>query len=381
MELEGSVIETGVDKLVKLVKERGRVALADTAKELGVSATVVQEWVDFLEDEGIISVEYKLTKPYLVERKLSKKEVEAKAKEFEGKKDVFVRKAEVSLSFLEKQSEELKKVKAEFDKLKNDLGMQLENVRNELNELDKFQHIKQEMQKQIEDQKNDTKIKIEELIRQITTEQRRYQELVSDVKKERDELTREKTDAKSIEESEKILNKRLTELKSMIGMIEKKVTDEDAAIKNSESHINRLSTMIDDIKKHVEEEKSVIGPLIDKSREQEKKVLELQSIIIKKISQNQEKVSNVKDIANKVNTFFQKKMAVMNLVDLVNKDRDELEKSLIELIKKAKAFQLTAKGSDIGKEMEDLEKRFNDVDKKKSAFEVELKKLNSFFKG
>ena len=80
MEIESSIIETGVDKLVNLIKERGRVALQDAAKELGVSTTVIQEWVDFLEEEGIISVEYKLTKPYLVDRKLTKKEVEAKAK-------------------------------------------------------------------------------------------------------------------------------------------------------------------------------------------------------------------------------------------------------------------------------------------------------------
>lgn len=74
MYLKGSIIETGIDKLVNLVKERGRISLEDAAKELRQSTTVVQEWVDFLEDEGIISVEYKLTKPYLVERKLFDKE-------------------------------------------------------------------------------------------------------------------------------------------------------------------------------------------------------------------------------------------------------------------------------------------------------------------
>ena len=129
MDIESTVIETGVDKLVNIVKERGRIALADAARELGVSTTVIQEWVDFLEEEGIISVQYKLTKPYLVERKLTKKEVESKAKEFAGKKEVFIRKAEVSLSFLEKQAEELKKVKGEFDKLKDELGLQLDTVK------------------------------------------------------------------------------------------------------------------------------------------------------------------------------------------------------------------------------------------------------------
>ncbi len=32
-----SIIETGVDKLVKLVKERARISMEDAAKELGIS--------------------------------------------------------------------------------------------------------------------------------------------------------------------------------------------------------------------------------------------------------------------------------------------------------------------------------------------------------
>ena len=113
--MESRVIETGVDKLVNLVKQRGRIALSDSAKELGVSSSVIQEWVDFLEEEGILGVEYKLTKPFLVEKKLSKKEVEVKEKEFAIKKDNFVKKAEFSLEFLEKQAEDLENVKDEFN--------------------------------------------------------------------------------------------------------------------------------------------------------------------------------------------------------------------------------------------------------------------------
>ena len=380
MEVESSVIETGVDRLVNIVKERGRIALQDAAKELGVSTTVIQEWVDFLEEEGIISVEYKLTKPYLVERKLTKKEVETKAKEFSSKKDVFIRKAEVSLSFLEKQAEDLKKVKAEFDKIKSELGMELDTVRDDLKELERYQQLKAELQRVVEEQKNDAKLKIEELTKQVLREQKKYQEIVAGITKEREELSIEKAEAQSIEESEKILNKRLTELKAIIGLIEKKVLGEDAAIKNSELHIEKLSLLIDDIKRRVEEEKSIIDPLIEKSKEQERKVLAIQEKIIKKIAQKQKKVSNVKDITKKVEDFFKKKLAVVNMVDKVNKDRDELEKSLIELIKKAKSFQLTASKSDVGKQMIELEKRFEDVDKKKKQFESELNEFGSVFK-
>jgi len=81
-----------------------------------------------------------------------------------------------------------------------------------------------------------------------------------------------------------------------------------------------------------------------------------------------------------VEEFFNKKLAVMNLVDKANKDRDELEKSLIELIKKAKSFQLTAKSGDVGKQMIELEKKFNDVGRKKTEFDAELKQFTSYFK-
>ena len=380
MEIQSSVIETGVDKLVNLVNERGRIALQDAAKELGVSTTVIQEWVDFLEEEGIIGVEYKLTKPYLVERKLTKKEVETKAKEFASRKEGFVRKAEVSLSFLEKQAQELKKVKSEFDRLKQELGIELDTVRGDLKELERYQQLKEELQKQVEEQKNEAKLKIEELTNRVLREQKKYQELIAGIQKEREELSKEKTEAQSIEESEKILNRKLTELKGMIASIEKKISDEDIAIKNSEFHIEKLNLLIDEIKQRVEEEKSIIDPLVDKSREQNKKVIELQNKILKKIAKKQASVSNVKSITKKVKDFFQKKLAVADMVDRVTKDRDELEKSLIELIKKAKSFQLSAKSGDVGKQMLELEKKFNEVDKKKAQFEEELKEFSSVFK-
>ena len=166
----------------------------------------------------------------------------------------------------------------------------------------------------------------------------------------------------------------------MIGLIEKKAADEDTAIKNSELHIEKLNMLIEEMKQRVDEEKAIIDPLIERSKEHERKVLELQERILNKISQKQKNVANVKNITKKVNEFFQKKLAVVNLVDKVNKDRDELEKLLIELIKKAKSFQLSARSGDVGKQMIDLEKKFSEVDKKKSYFEAELKELSSFIR-
>ena len=182
MAVINSIIETGVDRLVKLVKERGKIAMKDAAKQLGVGSTVIEEWVGFLEDEGIISVEHSFTKSYLVGRKLSKKEVEIKAKEFSGKKDVFVRKAEVTASFLEKEAEKFKDVKNEFNKFKKDLGFDLGSVRKELDELHKYEKLKINLDKQVQQQREATKKKIGGFSESIAREHKKYQQLLEELK-------------------------------------------------------------------------------------------------------------------------------------------------------------------------------------------------------
>ncbi|RME53751.1 hypothetical protein D6783_01010, partial [Candidatus Woesearchaeota archaeon] len=128
-------IQTGVDKLVALVESKHSVELSDAARSLGVSKAVVQEWAEFLEEEGLISIEYSLSKVFLVQRKLSKKEVAQKAKEYETKKDLFVHKVETSIQSLEKETQWFEEVKKQYEEMKKDLGNELEEVHEEMKEL------------------------------------------------------------------------------------------------------------------------------------------------------------------------------------------------------------------------------------------------------
>jgi len=376
----GSIIETGVDKLVKLVRERSRISMEDAAKELGVSLTVIEEWSDFLEEEGIISLEYKFTKPFLVGRKLTKIEVETKAKEFKGKKEVFVRKAEGTLSFLEREAVKLKKVKAEFDKLKKEFGIEIDTIKSDVAELEKYQKLKTNLDQQIYVQRTETQKKIDGMAQKILREQKRYQEVLTEIKKEGEELKKEKQEALSIEESERLLKERLTSLKAMINEVEKKIIYEDSAIKNSEEHIEKLKTLTDLTKQKLEREKGTLTPLVKKSLEQEKKIQLMQDKILEGITKKGEKIKISKKASKKLKGFFDKKMQVVNLIEKVNKDRDSLENELMGLIKKAKSFQLVSKSSRTGKQMASLEKKFKEVDKKKNTFEREFKKLSILIK-
>lgn len=380
MGLTSSIIETGVDKLVNLINTTGKISSYDAAKELGVSNTVVMEWADFLEEEGIINIEYKFTKPYLVTRKLAKKDIQEKAKEFSGKKDVFVRKAEGSLIFINRESKKLKSIKEEFDNIKRDLGFDLGTIKNDLQELTKYEQLKIDLDKKIGEQKTSSMDKIQEMIRQISRERQKYHSILMELKNEEKALGKEKSEARSIEESERLVEDKLSSLKDIINKIGSRVKSEEEKVMVSKSNIQRLSAMADGIMARIEKEKSLIEPLVQRSEGQAENIRQLQSTIIKKIEDKEKKLKGTKKASAKLREFFKKKLGVLTFIEKVNEDRNDLENDLIGLIKKAKSFQLTSKSADIGSQIVSLEKKFKGVDDKKKFFEKELKKLSSYFK-
>ena len=119
---------------------------------------------------------------------------------------------------------------------------------------------------------------------------------------------------------------------------------------------------------------------MEKRKNETKKMERLQDVIIKKIKDKEQKLKNAKQASKKIQALFKKKMEALSLIEKVNKDKNDLKNSLIALLKKAKSFQLSSKGVDVGKEMTDLEKRFKEVDTKRKVFETELKKMGSFLR-
>lgn len=66
VEFDELLITTGVDALVRLVKERNRIELADAAGTLNIPESTIEDWAGVLEEEGILKIEYRLTKIFLV---------------------------------------------------------------------------------------------------------------------------------------------------------------------------------------------------------------------------------------------------------------------------------------------------------------------------
>ncbi len=374
-----ALIQTGIDKLINIVKEQGRISVPRVAREIGVSKSVIEGWIKFLEDEDLISIEYKLTVPYIVYKELSKKDLLHKAREFKSKKESFISKASVSLSFIEKEGEKLKGAKGQFDRLKKELGMEIDKVRDELKELERYDKLKSELDQKMMEQKKGMEESLKEYDLKVNIEQKKYAEIIGSIDKEERRLVEEEKDALALEDQEKQLFTKLDSIKDVIKDIESKIKGKEDKAKKFREEIADLKEFADKIRNDVESKKKDLLPVVEESRRKAKDIEKMQDLIFEKISKQKRNLKDTQEVTDRFNKFFDQNLKVESLLTKINKDRDELEKKLKEVINKAQAFRITAKDKDVGKHVIELEKMFGEVEKKTSFFEEELRKLKSLF--
>ena len=58
-------IRTGVDNLISLIKNKKEISFDEAANVIGEPVSTIEAWASFLEEEGLVSINYKFTTPYL----------------------------------------------------------------------------------------------------------------------------------------------------------------------------------------------------------------------------------------------------------------------------------------------------------------------------
>ncbi|QLJ52837.1 MAG: hypothetical protein Sv326_0662 [Candidatus Fermentimicrarchaeum limneticum] len=138
-------LSTGVDSLIKLVRERGRVELREAAVELGISQGVIEEWAKVLEREGVVKIDYLFTKVYLTTPTSEKGDAQKKAKEIVDMQVTLAREAESQLKRLERVSRELEDMRNEFVAVSKVFEDKMAGVRQRVRELDSMEKQYQEL--------------------------------------------------------------------------------------------------------------------------------------------------------------------------------------------------------------------------------------------
>ncbi|MFW6383601.1 MAG: hypothetical protein ACOCZQ_03065, partial [Nanoarchaeota archaeon] len=271
MSQENPTIETGVDKLMEIVGAKKKVSLQEAAKELSVTPEVIQEWADFLEEEGLITIDYSIRTTYLEEKKLDEKDIKKKAKEFDNSKEAFVRKVENAKSQIDHSAQDLEKFKEQFHQLKEQMGSEFNTVKTELSELDKLHKMKNDIIKDIHQQQNDFHKKIEDMDKKLENERKRYKEILQQIEKEKNDLKNEKTKADDLKTKEMNLYGKLESLSEDIKKLSKTIEDEDKKVENTENHIGKLEDAAEKVRREVISGRENLDNVIAQNREHENK--------------------------------------------------------------------------------------------------------------
>jgi len=116
MGLDDLLISTGVDQLIKLARDRGKIEIGQAAKELSIPLRTAEDWAHVLEEEGLISIEYKLTKIYIVWKAPTAEYVAKKSEKLQEKTGKTREEIEQLLSKVEEGGRELSEMQTEIAK-------------------------------------------------------------------------------------------------------------------------------------------------------------------------------------------------------------------------------------------------------------------------
>lgn len=373
-------IETGVDRLVSLISKNKEIELKAAAKELGVTETVVREWAEFLEEEGMISIEYGLSKVTLSERKLTKHEAESKIKEYHSKKDAFVRTVENTMKSLERETDEFETIRNGFLDLKDKIGTEMDDVKEELEDLKYYEELKVSIDNDIQKQKEKYMELMDKAKSDITHEEKKYVKIMSELSEQRVEITKEKQELLSLEDQEEMLKERLEGIYGIIKNIESKISSESEEIEDSNKHIKKLQKLAEEVESNIRDRKAkIIDPLVKESDKQAEKIMLVQNSILEKVKKKKQNIEKYSEesraLASRFQTFFNKKDRAEKMLKGIEEEKVLLEKQLKELINKAHAFNALAKKNNAKSYIDDLMKTYDGLDHRKKSLRTKMEDL------
>ncbi len=134
MGLDDLLISTGVDALIKLVRERGRVEVRQAAEALHLPLQTVEDWSHVLEGEGLVRIEYQLTNVILVWVPPGGEEVRKRSQAVGRKKNEAVGKIEDIKRSVEQSQVDLGSLQEQMRLTKEKTGEQMSKLSTDLTE-------------------------------------------------------------------------------------------------------------------------------------------------------------------------------------------------------------------------------------------------------
>ncbi|MBI4399365.1 hypothetical protein HY570_01325 [Candidatus Micrarchaeota archaeon] len=220
MAIDDALISTGVDSLIKLVHSVKKVELSDAALKLGIPAETIEEWAHILEDEGILKIEYKLTKVYLAWVGVQPKELLRRSEAFQEQKEEIRKEVQFLLARLEDPG---------LDSMQVQLGKFLGGFNEKIQAVRKAK----ETYRTLQEEKQSIFSRYSKLAQRSEEDLKRYTLSLDGIQKRLEKLRTEIAAIKertSIDDVEKAYNK-LRELQKVYSSLNESCEDEISKIK------------------------------------------------------------------------------------------------------------------------------------------------------
>ncbi|MBI5398067.1 hypothetical protein HZB03_01265 [Candidatus Woesearchaeota archaeon] len=376
-----NVIETGVDRLVRLVRERSRIAVDDAARVLGFDQNIIMEWALFLEEEGILNVEYKLTKTFLVSRILTKKEISQKVKDVESKKEVVLRKASMLKSLIERETSGFEKLSKEFIAMQQEVSKEAGVLEKDLQMYEHLKQQKEDLDSKIRKSREEMTAAVEGIGFAIAKDQAEYLKVLHQLQIEEASLKKIVENSTQVVFTEQALKKQMGSLRGSLRRLEEHLRTEDADMRvtqervyESKKHLQALKTDI------IRRQKQALKGLEERSKRLVREVDGAAKSMLAKLAgirQDEARFEGKLKKHARVYDLLKEKGRLEKTFEDIKVDNEVLNKEVDELIKKIHI----AKVSSLGKVEFDeavIKRETDKVSEHVESFQERLKNLMHF---
>jgi len=379
-------IKTGVDKLVELISTKKKISVDAAAKELGVGKNVVQEWADFLEEEGAVTIDVSLSKTWLVERKIAPEDVIQSAGEVSSQKEAFSRRIDVAMTSLQQETSRFEDVRKEFSNIQGHIKSEIETVKNQLTELERFDSLRKNLDKDIDKQKKNYEDIVKDANEKLRIESEKYTDLKSLIDKEKKSLDQY---GQKMEELKRLRNdyeRTVSTLKDSLKKIDDVVSEYRKRFEDSQKVVSNYQNALDRLNEELSEKKSsTLSKKLEGMKDGEqklfKKQMELESNMKKAISSVQSYAGISDKVHSSLDGYFSKNISTEKLIAEIENDKTDLTKYLEELKSKVLKFTLMTSNESIKGQMKDIEAKLKEFERKKLSIRYKIEKLVSMIKG
>lgn len=381
----GRNITTGVDRLVEIISEKKRIELEAAAKILGVGKDVVQEWAQFLEEEGIVTIDYNLSKVWISERKINKEDVLTNVKEISSEKEAFTRKIDVAINSIKEETSDFELIRTEFLNIQGNIKEEIDVLKKQLAELDRYEGLRKNLGKDIESQKNDYDSFSREIQEKLKVDMQKYEQLRLIIAKEKENIDQY---AKKIEELIKLrtdYERTIFSLKESLKNIDKVVGDYKKRFEEANKVVKNYKLSLDILDKGlVDQKNNFITKKIDVLKANEDRLFRNQLVLEKQIREKTINMESHAGLSDKLHQsfegFFSKNISTEKLISEIENEKLSLIKDLEELKLKVQAFTLLTSNSSIKSELKDIEDKIRRFELRKQSIKSKIAQLVSLFK-